>query len=267
MQDGDTEDNTALLSSSPIQEQMDDFENNEDLDPNKEPEQEESVTPNHVQTDANEPIINEYLADEASLQPPAIDKEEGEDDEEDEEDEDEENEEHKEVTANDREEHAGSQEPEEPVINEEDTSIKQKEPMTDEEETPTATNQDSVITNDETGNDGEDKKEEYKFAIDTKANEVEAIDNSSIKTNDESPSTSKPIDTKNKDIEDEETAQNNRRSSVVATAAQSILGDKLDDFTEKLAFIKKNIIMSVDSDEEYDDEDNNVIATKKENIR
>ncbi|CEP17462.1 hypothetical protein [Parasitella parasitica] len=33
--------------------------------------------------------------------------------------------------------------------------------------------------------------------------------------------------------------------------AQSILGDRLDDFTEKLAFIKKNIIMSVvDSDDE-----------------
>ncbi|GAN01691.1 hypothetical protein MAM1_0010d01125 [Mucor ambiguus] len=43
-----------------------------------------------------------------------------------------------------------------------------------------------------------------------------------------------------------------RRPSLVTTA-QSILGDKLDDFTEKLAFIKKNIIMSMDND---DDEDN-----------
>lgn len=40
-----------------------------------------------------------------------------------------------------------------------------------------------------------------------------------------------------------------------ASIAQSLLGDKLDDFTEKLAFIKKNIIMSIDSDEEDDDEE------------
>ncbi|KAI8636048.1 hypothetical protein BD408DRAFT_487156 [Parasitella parasitica] len=40
-----------------------------------------------------------------------------------------------------------------------------------------------------------------------------------------------------------------RRPSLVTTA-QTILGDKLDDFTEKLAFIKKNIIMSLDSDDE-----------------
>ncbi|KAL7334226.1 hypothetical protein PS15p_203023 [Mucor circinelloides] len=48
----------------------------------------------------------------------------------------------------------------------------------------------------------------------------------------------------------EEVAKNDRRASI----AQSILGDKLDDFTEKLAFIKKNIIMSIDSDEEDDEE-------------
>lgn len=48
----------------------------------------------------------------------------------------------------------------------------------------------------------------------------------------------------------EEIAKNDRRASI----AQSILGDKLDDFTEKLAFIKKNIIMSIDSDEEDDEE-------------
>lgn len=41
-------------------------------------------------------------------------------------------------------------------------------------------------------------------------------------------------------------ATHERRSSI----AQSILGDKLDDFTEKLAFIKKNIIMSMDSEDE-----------------
>ncbi|OAD07145.1 hypothetical protein MUCCIDRAFT_107747 [Mucor lusitanicus CBS 277.49] len=44
-----------------------------------------------------------------------------------------------------------------------------------------------------------------------------------------------------------------RRPSLVTTA-QSILGDKLDDFTEKLAFIKKNIIMSMDNDDEEDDD-------------
>jgi hypothetical protein len=51
-----------------------------------------------------------------------------------------------------------------------------------------------------------------------------------------------------------------RRPSVVA-AAQNLLGDKLDDFTEKLAFIKKNIIMSMDSDgedaEEFGADQNN----------
>lgn len=47
-----------------------------------------------------------------------------------------------------------------------------------------------------------------------------------------------------------------RRPSVVAVA-QSLLGDKLDDFTEKLAFIKKNIIMSMDSDEEEELTENN----------
>jgi hypothetical protein len=44
-----------------------------------------------------------------------------------------------------------------------------------------------------------------------------------------------------------------RRPSVVA-AAQNLLGDKLEDFTEKLAFIKKNIIMSLDSDDEDEQE-------------
>ncbi|KAL9556563.1 hypothetical protein MBANPS3_001823 [Mucor bainieri] len=48
----------------------------------------------------------------------------------------------------------------------------------------------------------------------------------------------------------EEAIKDDRRASI----AQSILGDKLDDFTEKLAFIKKNIIMSIDSDEEDDEE-------------
>lgn len=47
-----------------------------------------------------------------------------------------------------------------------------------------------------------------------------------------------------------------RRPSLVTTA-QSILGDKLDDFTEKLAFIKKNIIMSIDNDEEEEDGSSN----------
>lgn len=47
-----------------------------------------------------------------------------------------------------------------------------------------------------------------------------------------------------------------RRPSVVAVA-QSLLGDKLDDFTEKLAFIKKNIIMSMDSEEEEELTENN----------
>ncbi|KAI8644747.1 hypothetical protein BD408DRAFT_412831 [Parasitella parasitica] len=44
--------------------------------------------------------------------------------------------------------------------------------------------------------------------------------------------------------------------------AQSILGDRLDDFTEKLAFIKKNIIMSIDSDDEGDEEEGEVGAEK-----
>ncbi|KAG1094464.1 hypothetical protein G6F42_018749 [Rhizopus arrhizus] len=44
-----------------------------------------------------------------------------------------------------------------------------------------------------------------------------------------------------------------RRPSLVTTA-QSILGDKLEDFTEKLAFIKKNIIMSMDNDDDGDDD-------------
>ncbi|KAK4515671.1 uncharacterized protein ATC70_010623 [Mucor velutinosus] len=48
----------------------------------------------------------------------------------------------------------------------------------------------------------------------------------------------------------QESVKDDRRASI----AQSILGDKLDDFTEKLAFIKKNIIMSIDSDEEDDEE-------------
>lgn len=45
-----------------------------------------------------------------------------------------------------------------------------------------------------------------------------------------------------------------RRPSVVS-AAQSLLGDKLDDFTEKLAFIKKNIIMSIDSDDDEEEDE------------
>lgn len=45
-----------------------------------------------------------------------------------------------------------------------------------------------------------------------------------------------------------------RRSSV-AQVAQTILGDRLEDFTEKLAFIKKNIIMSLEDDETWEEED------------
>ncbi|KAI7902745.1 uncharacterized protein BX663DRAFT_510359 [Cokeromyces recurvatus] len=44
-----------------------------------------------------------------------------------------------------------------------------------------------------------------------------------------------------------------RKLSIVATAAQSILGDKLEDFTEKLAFIKKTIIMNIDSSDDEDE--------------
>lgn len=50
--------------------------------------------------------------------------------------------------------------------------------------------------------------------------------------------------------------RSNKRRSSVAAVAQSILGDKLDDFTEKLAYIKKNIIMSLDDDDDegWDDD-------------
>jgi hypothetical protein len=47
--------------------------------------------------------------------------------------------------------------------------------------------------------------------------------------------------------------QHTKRRPSLVTTAQSILGDKLDDFTEKLAFIKKNIIMSIDNDDEEED--------------
>ncbi|KAI9485719.1 MAG: hypothetical protein EXX96DRAFT_17186 [Benjaminiella poitrasii] len=58
-----------------------------------------------------------------------------------------------------------------------------------------------------------------------------------------------------------------RRSSVVATATQSILGDKLEDFTEKLAFIKKTIIMNIDSsDEEEELNSSDRYIKKKETI-
>ncbi|ORY99126.1 hypothetical protein BCR43DRAFT_488775 [Syncephalastrum racemosum] len=50
---------------------------------------------------------------------------------------------------------------------------------------------------------------------------------------------------------EEEQVSSGRRSSV-AQVAQSILGDRLDDFTEKLAFIKKNIIMSLEDDDDDD---------------
>lgn len=58
-----------------------------------------------------------------------------------------------------------------------------------------------------------------------------------------------------KELQEVVTQHQERRSSIVATAAHSILGDKLDDFTEKLAFIKKNIIMSIDSDDDEDIEE------------
>lgn len=57
--------------------------------------------------------------------------------------------------------------------------------------------------------------------------------------------------------------KNERRASIVSTAAHSLLGDKLDDFTEKLAYIKKNIIMSSDSDEEDEEVDNAESMLKK----
>jgi hypothetical protein len=58
---------------------------------------------------------------------------------------------------------------------------------------------------------------------------------------------------------DESAVTQQRRSSI----AQSILGDKLDDFTEKLAFIKKNIIMSIDSDDDEEEADNAETTLKK----
>jgi glycerol-3-phosphate cytidylyltransferase-like family protein len=59
------------------------------------------------------------------------------------------------------------------------------------------------------------------------------------------------------------TQKKERRASIVSTAAHSLLGDKLDDFTEKLAFIKKNIIMSADSEEEDEEVDNAESMLKK----
>ncbi|KAI8330454.1 hypothetical protein BC941DRAFT_518130 [Chlamydoabsidia padenii] len=47
-----------------------------------------------------------------------------------------------------------------------------------------------------------------------------------------------------------------KRRSSVAAVAHSLLGDKLDDFTEKLAYIRKNIIMSLDDDDDDDNDDN-----------
>lgn len=60
-----------------------------------------------------------------------------------------------------------------------------------------------------------------------------------------------PADTLTTDFQ----VSNNKRTSVAATMAQSILGDRLDDFTEKLAFIKKNIIMSLEDEENWDEDD------------
>ncbi|KAF7730099.1 hypothetical protein EC973_003045 [Apophysomyces ossiformis] len=44
------------------------------------------------------------------------------------------------------------------------------------------------------------------------------------------------------------------KKSSVSSLAQSLLGDKLDDFTEKLQHIKKNMILSLDSDSDGDDD-------------
>ncbi|KAL0077154.1 hypothetical protein F4703DRAFT_1247641 [Phycomyces blakesleeanus] len=41
--------------------------------------------------------------------------------------------------------------------------------------------------------------------------------------------------------------------STVSSVAHSILGDKLEDLTEKLAYIRKNIIMKVEDDEDWDE--------------
>ncbi|KAI9315736.1 hypothetical protein BX666DRAFT_1878914 [Dichotomocladium elegans] len=62
---------------------------------------------------------------------------------------------------------------------------------------------------------------------------------------------------------DTETGGTGRRSSVAAVA-HSILGDRLDDFTEKLAFIKKNIIMSLEDDDEYGWDEETRQSTAKE---
>ncbi|KAI7860187.1 hypothetical protein BDC45DRAFT_96181 [Circinella umbellata] len=58
---------------------------------------------------------------------------------------------------------------------------------------------------------------------------------------------------RNKDRDESGAGTSGRRSSV-AVVAQSLLGDRLDDFTEKLAFIKKNIIMSLEDEDGYDEE-------------
>ncbi|KAI8888749.1 hypothetical protein K501DRAFT_329628 [Backusella circina FSU 941] len=226
------EENTAVLSSLSQEEIVDVDGEVEEVVVEEESAKEEVVVANSE----NEPITNEDPTAEINSQAPVTDTE-------------------AEVTVDTKEEHVINQEP----------IIKQDEIIIDE-----GNSKDSVNTNEETSNDSENKKEKQS-TTDTKTEDIETQDKDSINTNaniESLPTAEQPTATKNNiEQEEEETARNNRRSSVVATAAQSILGDKLDDFTEKLAFIKKNIIMSVDSDEEYDDDDNNVIAARKENIK
>ncbi|KAI8384947.1 uncharacterized protein BYT42DRAFT_643679 [Radiomyces spectabilis] len=61
----------------------------------------------------------------------------------------------------------------------------------------------------------------------------------------------KDTSTEMSDHQDDTQTTSTRRSSMAAVA-HSLLGDKLDDLTGKLAYIKKNIIMSMDMDDEDD---------------
>ncbi|KAI7867281.1 hypothetical protein BDF14DRAFT_1743166 [Spinellus fusiger] len=67
------------------------------------------------------------------------------------------------------------------------------------------------------------------------------------------PPQTEPLIGKNTSLSSELSIDRGLQRSPVAAVAHSLLGDKLDDFTEKLAFIKKNIIMSIEDEDDWNE--------------
>ncbi|KAI9307006.1 hypothetical protein BJ944DRAFT_286545 [Cunninghamella echinulata] len=140
-------------------------------------------------------------------------------------------------------------------------------PMDSPSTTNTATNIPSI-------NDNKNSVTSYQQALDTKEPSSKLnINNQQQQQHQQSKNTHDGnINTKNNNDNSSDDALklfngNGIRRSSVASMAQSLLGDKLEDFTEKLAYIKKNIIMSLDDTDDDGDDNNDHLQRQQQQRR